>query len=180
MSVNQVAGRFAKSLLDLAGEMNKTAAVKDDMQLIKDALQSRDFYLMLKSPVIYASTKIKAIEAIFGGKIDPLTMDFIRLTIKKGRENILPEMVSEFGGQYNKVMNIVDVVVRSAAALDENTKTEIINKVTSFVGNDKKVNITSEVDPSLLGGFVIQYQDLLYDGSLVYQLEKIKKSFSNN
>lgn len=180
MSVNQVAGRFAKSLLDLAAEVNKTSEVKKDMATLQQALQSRDFYLLLKSPVIYASTKIKAVEAILAGKVDPLTLDFIKLTIKKGREGILPEMVSAFGEQYNTAMNISEVSVRSAAPLDDTTRAKIMEKIKTFVSPEQTVSIISEVDPSLLGGFVIHFKDMLYDSSLAYQLEKIKKSFSHN
>ncbi|HQW12494.1 MAG TPA: ATP synthase F1 subunit delta [Saprospiraceae bacterium] len=180
MSGNQVAVRYAKSLLELSTELNKTQEVKADILTLKEALKSRDFYLLLKSPVIYASAKNKAIKAVLGNNLDKLTLDFITLLVKKGRESFLPEVIEAFDSQFNKAHHIAAVRVRSAFALDEATRAVIMSKVKDFVGQDMAVQIESSIDPSLLGGFVIEYEDNLYDSSVVYQLEKLKKSFSNN
>jgi F-type H+-transporting ATPase subunit delta len=96
MSVSQVASRYAKSLLDLAIEQGKTEVVKGDMANFKEALKSRDLYLLLKSPIIYPTKKISALKAVFEGKLDALTMSFFELTIRKGREPLLVDIADEF------------------------------------------------------------------------------------
>ena len=57
MSVTRIASRYAKSLIDLAVENNKLDRIKEDMDTFRSALESRDLYLMLKSPIVSAEKK---------------------------------------------------------------------------------------------------------------------------
>ncbi|MCO6461259.1 MAG: ATP synthase F1 subunit delta [Saprospiraceae bacterium] len=177
MSVSQVASRYAKSLLDLAMEQGKTEVVKGDMATFKEALKSRDLYLLLKSPIIYPAKKISALKAVFEGKLDSLTMAFFNLTIQKGRESLLVDIADEFFEQYNHQFNIALVKVTSATTLDQPTIDKILDKVKSLVGSDKTIQLETVVNPDIIGGFIIQYDDKLYDSSVAYQLSKLKQSF---
>lgn len=180
MSVSQVASRYAKSLLDLAVDQQKTEAVRSDMAVFKEALKSRDLVLLLKSPIIYPGKKITALKAIFEGKLDSLTMSFFDLTIKKGRESLLVDIADQFAEQYNNLFNIALVRVTSAAPLDDAIRSIILEKVKGIVGNDKQIQLESDVNPDLIGGFIIQYADRLYDSSVAYQLKKLKQTFTHN
>lgn len=180
MSVSQVASRYAKSLLDLAVDQKKTEAVRDDMAVFKEALKSRDLVLLLKSPIIYPGKKIAALKAIFEGKLDALTMSFFDLTIKKGRESLLVDIADQFAEQYNNLFNIALVKVTSAAPLDDATRAIILDKIKGMVGSNKQIQLETAVNPDLIGGFIIQYADRLYDSSVAYQLNKLKQTFTHN
>jgi len=180
MSVSQVASRYAKSLLDLAIEQGKTEVVKGDMANFKEALKSRDLYLLLKSPIIYPTKKISALKAVFEGKLDALTMSFFELTIRKGREPLLVDIADEFNLQYNEHFNIALVKVTSATALDQTTTDQILSKVKELIGTDKTIQLDTHIDAAIIGGFIIQFGDNLYDSSVAYQLAKLKQSFSHN
>lgn len=180
MSVNQVASRYAKSLLDLAGSINKSDTILRDMRYILQLTKNREIYLLLKSPIIYPTRKFSALKKILGESIDPVTLRFVELTINKGRESILPEISAEFETQYNKAHNILVVQVSSAVELDDATLKTITDKVTSFVGAGMKIEVKTKVDPTLVGGFVIEYGDMLFDSSVTSQLTKLKNSFSKN
>jgi F-type H+-transporting ATPase subunit delta len=180
MSVNQVAGRYAKSLLDLANSINKSEAILKDMQLLGELADNREVYLLLKSPIIYPSTKLSAMKKLIGDAIDPVSMRFIELTIKKGREKMLPEIADAYKSQYNKAHNLLVVKVTSATALDQTTRQTIIDKVNTLTGNNMTIEIHTHIDASLLGGFIIEYGDMLYDASVNSQVNKLKNSFSKN
>lgn len=180
MSVSQVASRYARSLLDLATEQGKTEIVKADMANFQEALKSRELVLLLKSPIIYPDKKLACLKAIFEGKMDDLTMAFFNLSVKKGRESLLIDIADEFITQYNAQYNIALVKVTSATPLDTVTTEKILSKVRSLIGENMKIQLETKIDPSLIGGFIIQFEDKLYDSSVRYQMNKLKQTFSHN
>ena len=100
MSLIRVASTYAKSLIDLAIEQDQINVVNDDMQALEQAMGSRDLVLMLKSPIIKKGTKEKILKTLFSDKLSGLTNAFINIVVRKGRENILPEIISAFKDEY--------------------------------------------------------------------------------
>lgn len=76
MSVNRIATRYAKSLLDLAVEQNVLEAVKSDIETFVKMVENRDLYLLLKSPIINATKKESVFEVLFGARFNKLTNAF--------------------------------------------------------------------------------------------------------
>ena len=107
-------------------------------------------------------------------------MSFFELTIRKGREPFLVDIADEFNLQYNEHFNIALVKVTSATALDQTTTDQILSKVKKLIGTDKTIQLDTHIDAAIIGGFIIQFGDNLYDSSVVYQLAKLKQSFSHN
>ena len=73
MSVARIAYRYAKSLIDLAGEQGRVERVLEDVQAIEKALQNRDLYNLLKSPIVKHDKKQQIISLIFGDQFDELS-----------------------------------------------------------------------------------------------------------
>ena len=181
MSVAKVAGRYAKSLLDLAQEQGKLETVLGDVQSFKAATENRDFYLMLKSPIINGPKKRSILEAIFGESFDKMTMAFVNIVLTKGREEYLPEIGEEFINQYRALKNITSATVISATPLNDQTLGKIKDKIRAeMVQDGGTVEIEKKVDPALLGGFVIEIGDSLYDASVATRLKKLKKELTEN
>ena len=104
MPNNRLADRYAKSLIDLAIEKNQLDIVRADMQyFIAICKVSKDFVNMLRSPIITSDKKDKIIDAIIGKSVSQISMLFIRLLTTKKRESNLPEIVTSFLEQYNKL-----------------------------------------------------------------------------
>src|ERR1700740_507616 len=107
MTNPRLAGRYAKSLLDLATERGQVEVVYKDMQYIQAVTRaSKEFVLVLKSPVFKVDKKIAVIEAVVGKHISPLTKAFITLTVTKGREMNFGEMAEAYITQYNSLKGI--------------------------------------------------------------------------
>lgn len=177
MSVSRIAGRYSQSLIDLAVEQGKLDRVLSDVQTLKQALGNRDLSLMIKSPIIHASNKIAAFDAIFQDKLDELTMSFMRLITKKGREEFLPDIVDSFMDHYRKLKNIIAIKIISAVALSEEQVEQIKNKVGATPGFEGTIEVSKEVNPSIMGGVIIEIGDKKYDASVAHQLDKLKKTF---
>jgi len=180
MSVHRIASRYAKSLIDLAKETNKLERVKEDVDAFDKALQSRDFYLLLKSPIIKADKKASIMKAIFEGKFDEVMMAFVNLLVQKGREPYLPEITKEFQAQYKKMNHITTLKIITAKKLDAAAIDAIKAQFANSNETDDNVEVITEIDSSLIGGFVVQFGDKLYDASVKHKLATMKKEFAGN
>ncbi len=180
MSVKRIASRYAKSLLDLSVEQGNIERVKEDVDALKSALGNRDFELLLKSPIIAGSKKKKVVDAIFGDRLDKLSNAFIDIIIRKGRETYLPSIVDEFLLQYKKYKHISSVKITTAEQLDGASLAAIKKSLQESVQTDDNIEIATEVNPDLIGGFVLEFGDKLYDASVRHKLDLLSKEFDKN
>lgn len=176
----RLAARYAKSLIELAIEKGQLEQVFADMQWLQAVNKSnRDFVNLLRSPIIKADVKKKIMEAVTAGKLGPITTGFNALLISKSRESNLPEIVTAFIDQYKKYKNIQVIKLSTAAPVSDALKKSIVDQVKKAAGFEN-VELEEKVDPSLIGGFVLQVGDQLVDASISYDLRAIAKQFENN
>ena len=181
MSVStRVAGRYAKSLIDLAVERGNLQSVVGDMESLNQAMKNRDLYLMLKSPIINADKKESIMKILFGESFDDVTMAFIKICITKNREDILPEIATDFLAEYKKMQGITTIKVTTAAPLSKEALEDLRNKLIDSSTTAKNVEIETVVNPDLIGGYVVEFGDKLYDASVAHKLETLKKEFKGN
>lgn len=180
MNNPRLANRYAKSILDLATEQNQVDAVQADMKWLKSVFNSNaDFVNLLRSPIIKPSVKEKIIASITDNRIGKLTHAFIQLLVRKGRENNLPEITTAFIDQFNALKNIHKVKITTAEPISNEMKETIMAKVKS-ISADKTFEVETAVQPELIGGFLLQTDDILVDASIVRDLKDIQKQFLNN
>ncbi len=176
----RVASRYAKSLLDLAVEKGQLEKVYQDMLYLQQlSLASRELVNLLKSPVVKADLKIKAINAVTSGKISDITSSFTTLLMNKHREVILPEVIHSFIEQYKKEKKIQTVKLTTASPVSEELKKLIIEQVKK-TSHFENIELEEVVNPSIIGGFVLQAGDQLIDASIAYDLKTISRQFENN
>ena len=140
---------------------------------------SKEFVVLLKSPIIKADKKGKVLDAITGGKISVITATFNKLLLQKGREFYLPEIVTAFIAQYKQHLGIQTAKLTTAVPISEELKRSILDKI-GAVRTGKTIELETAVDENLIGGFVLEVGDQLVDGSIAFDLRNIKKQFQNN
>ncbi len=180
MSAQRIASRYAKSLIDLSREKGKLERVLEDVESFRQVAKNRDFALLLKSPVVKADTKERIFNQLFGGKYDEITLAFLRILLRKGREALLIEIANEFDLQYKVIKHITTVKLTTAVKLSDEAVKAIHAKLLASNTTDQNVELTTEVDPDIIGGFVIEFGDRLYDASVAHKLEQMKKNFKGN
>lgn len=173
----RLATRYAKSIIDLSGEMNQLETVYNDMQFLHQVTKSsREFVNLLLSPVVNADKKQSIINAITKNRISELTAAFIKLLINKNRESDLPEIIHAFITQYNTIKGIHKVRFTTAVEISDDLKNAIISKVKNEADLEH-VELDSKVDDSLIGGFVLEFNNNLVDVSVLRDLKDISKQF---
>ncbi len=176
----RLAGRYAKSLIDLSAEKGQLDEVYNDMLYLQAVCKaSREFVNLLKSPIIKADQKFSIIKTVTENKIGKITAAFNHLLVQKGREYYLPEIVAAFIEQYNAMHGIHHVKLTTATAVSETLKDAIANKVKTE-SDFQTVELETIVNPALIGGFVLEYNNNLVDASILRDLKDIKKQFIGN
>jgi F-type H+-transporting ATPase subunit delta len=180
MTNPRVAHRYAKSILDLAIERGSLEEVSRDMLYMQQLIKaSREFLNLLRSPVVKADTKEKAIKAVTAGNTGELMNAFIHLLLAKTREAVLPEVITAFIEQYKAHKHIHTVKLTTAMPISDDVKNAIAAQVKQ-TSNFENIELESVVDPDIIGGFVLQSGDKLIDASVAYDLKTISRQFENN
>jgi F-type H+-transporting ATPase subunit delta len=173
MKGTKAASRYAKALLELAVENNKVDAVLNDMKYLSLVSgDSREFQLLVQSPIVNSDKKIAIFRELFG-QFQEISSKFIELITKKGREVLLFEIASSFESQVNKHKGITPMTITSAVPLSESAKNKIVSKVQGIVSGT--FEITEKIDPTLIGGFIVRMDDKQIDASVSSQLDNLKQ-----
>ncbi|MCB0700782.1 MAG: ATP synthase F1 subunit delta [Chitinophagales bacterium] len=176
----RLASRYAKSLLDLAVEQNSVDDTLADIKYLEGLCkQSTDFTNMLRSPVINSDKKHSIISAVVGDSLSKLTVAFIKLLVNKGREENLPEIAGAFISRYKEMKNIKSVKLTTAIPASDSLREAIMAKVKVALP-DAEIEMKEEVNPDLIGGFVLQMDDKLFDASIRRDINDVRAQFNKN
>ena len=180
MADSRVAWRYIKSLLQLAVEQKALEKVHGDMMLFnKVCEQNHAFVLMLQNPIIKHDKKASILEKIFKGKVHELTLAIFEIITRKNREPLLPAIASQFHRAYNDYRGISKATVTTAVPLDGKLRKEIEAMVKKISERDI-IELEEQVDPEIVGGFVLNVGDRQVDASIENKIKLLKVKFSQN
>lgn len=175
----RVSARYAKALFDLALENNLLKDVRNDMEFVTETVEaSRELLLVFRSPLVNAGKKVAILNALFQKSVTDLTLRFLVLITRKGRIVCLDEIADTYLKMYKKHLNITTVNIESATSLDSVTKEKIKTLMSSHTG--ATIDLLSSVNPDLIGGFRLLFEDYMYDASLKHRFVNMKKEFEKN
>ena len=178
MSVQRIASRYAKSIIDLAIERNELEAVhKDFTSLNRDVKANRDLYLLLKSPIVSVDKKSNVLKALYSQSFTPLTMSFFDIIVRKRREAYLPEIALDFVNQYRAYHSITSAKLISASAVSDELRQHVEKFVIEHTAC-KSVEFQIQIDPTIIGGFILEFEDKRYDASAAAKLAKMRTNFA--
>jgi F-type H+-transporting ATPase subunit delta len=176
----RVASRYVKSLLGLAVEQGSLDEVHRDMQLFSRVCkENRNFVAMLRSPVIRHENKRAILKKIFEGKVDALTMAIINLITQKNREPILPAIATEFHNAYNAYKGIGKAFLTTTVPADKELL-EIMQTLSKKLANKQTIELETNVDSNLVGGFILNVGDRQIDASVRSKLRVLDLKFEEN
>jgi F-type H+-transporting ATPase subunit delta len=180
MNNPRLAQRYAKSLVDIALEMNQFDVVHKDVLYLQQILKvSREFVVMLNSPVIKADKKDSIIAAVTKDKTSKITQTFLQLLTRKGRESDLPGIVKSFIEQYNKINGLHNATLTTATVISKELVESFVQNIKTSSSIDH-LNLETKIDGNLIGGFVLEMEGKLIDASILRDLNDVRKQFANN
>jgi F-type H+-transporting ATPase subunit delta len=174
MSATAVAHKYAKALFAEARERERIDRVAADLvSLAALEQEDRSFHDFLVSPEVLTEHKQRFLETVFRPRMDPLSVDFLRLVVEKGRIDILPLIWGEFQLLVEEHRGMLKAEVLSAVALSGEQESRLKMQLDRLTG--KNVVLKKTIDPGVLGGVVVHLGNQILDGSLRQGLEEIRR-----
>ncbi|MFT5102655.1 MAG: F-type H+-transporting ATPase subunit delta [Candidatus Latescibacterota bacterium] len=169
--------RYAKAVLQQATENQTAAVVFGDMESIRATLDgSKELRNVLKSPVVKIKDKKEALLSIFKDTSD-LSKSLIKILVQNKRVNALGAVALSYINLYNDSQGVKVADVTTAVALSSELEAKVLAKVKELTGSDN-VSLRNDIDPNIIGGFILRVGDLQYNASIANQLRSIKREFS--
>jgi len=173
MNDSKISVRYARALFQTALEKKNLDKVNEDMIFISEICKTAETKEFLGSPIISPSKKEEIFHKMLADNVEPVTLSLIDLIVKNGRESFLPAIARVFLYETKKYKGITESVLTTAVKVDETVKKQI-SKLISEVFNTK-VELKENIDPAIIGGFILQIDDNYIDASIKNKLRKIKK-----
>lgn len=177
MSGNRAAVRYAKAILDVATSKGVAQEVNNDMTLIANTIQDNaELSTFIVNPTLKSEVKNSALLEVFKGT-GTVTKSLFQLLLANKRFEILQSIASQFNKLYDEANGIEIATVTTAVAITPELEAKVLAKVTEFT--TKKVSIKNNVDPAIIGGFILRIGDKQYNASVASRLQVLKRELSN-
>jgi F-type H+-transporting ATPase subunit delta len=167
-------GRYAQALFGLASDAGDIAGVEADLvQLKAMRAESADLRRLLDSPTFAAEDRARALAAV-GERAGfrPLTRKFLGLLVANRRAKALPAVIEAFQRMSAERRGVVAAEVTTAVPLSETQRQNLQAALRQALGKDPEM--TTHVDPSILGGLKVKVGSRLFDSSVKSRLDQLK------
>lgn len=166
------ARRYAEAAFELGRSSGSLEAWERDLHELRDLLANHEVRAVAEHPAIPYATKERVLERLAGDRVAAGPIRLVLLMIRRGRPKAIDAMVTHFAALMRRERGIVLAQVRTALPLTDGERTDIEGHLHDLTG--RAIELTEEVDPSLIGGVAVRIGDELYDASVRSRLERLR------
>lgn len=172
MKESRLAYSYASALFSLAAEKSVENAVYQELLTLKEILQlDKRLINFLQCPKFFIKEKMEVLDNIFTGQI--LTRFFVNLLIQHKIIYLLPEIAVQYKKVSDKNNGIQLVNISSATVLDTEQQKVVTDKLEKILCC--KIIPEFIVDPELVAGLVVKFEDCILDGSMKTQFNVLRE-----
>ena len=172
--ISTLARPYAQAIFNLAHANNTLKAWSDTLALLAEVAANEDMIEIFNNPDISSEQTVSLIVDICKDNLDEQGINFVKLAAENDRLEVIPHIAQSFEAMCAEQGGSIEAQVISAYAVNATQKKSITEALKKKLG--REVTITTKTDKSLLGGVIIRAGDIVIDGSVKTQLEKITHS----
>jgi F-type H+-transporting ATPase subunit delta len=171
--MEEIAEVYARSLFEVAVEHDKLDTVREQLGQFAEALAgNRDVAIFFFSPYFSADEKKDALHRAVEGA-DPIFLNFLEALIERHRTPAIYRIRTDFEVLYDKTNKLLPVQLTSAVELDAALVESLGRRIGEQTGN--QIQLSSKVDPEILGGIVLRVGNFILDASIKTRLEQLRR-----
>ena len=175
MDIGVISVRYARALLKSATDAKIETDVYKEMQtMAKTYVEVPQLKQTIDNPMLSKDTKQKLLLTTVGEKPCELTKAFISLVLKEDRENVMQFIANSYVTLYRQQKNVIRGRLITAAAVSPATEQKMRQMVESKTNGT--VEFETEVNPDIIGGFILEYDTYRMDASVKSKLNSILNS----
>jgi F-type H+-transporting ATPase subunit delta len=167
------ARRYAEAVFQLAERDNALDRWRDDLRLAADVAADDRVARVVNSPMIPLARREEVVNDLLGTRLSRAAFNLVRVLVKRGNLELIGPIAVEYQRLLNKQRGVVSALVTSAAPLTADEDTAIRARVAQLTGTT--VDVTTTVDPALIGGVTVRIGDRLIDASVRGRLERLRE-----
>lgn len=169
------ARRYAQAVFEIALEKKEFDRWQADLSRIAGVAGEPGFMEAMESPRFGFEAKSQLLADQFKD-VNPLALNLVKLLVARDRLDVISDIAAEYGHLVDGYRGIEQAEVTTAVSLDDEVKEKIGEKLGAAI--DKKVIIEPQVDPDIIGGFIVRIGGKLLDGSTRSSLLALKKDLT--
>ena len=171
--MEEIAAVYARSLFEVAKEQDKLDVVREQLGAFADALdETRELQVFFFSPYFSTKEKEDGLERVVTDA-DPVIVNFLKLLIEKHRMPALFRIRANYDALWEEENKLLPVHITSAVELDNAIVSQLGDRIAEQT--DRKVEMSAEVDPDILGGIVVRVGNSILDASVRNRLEQLRR-----
>jgi F-type H+-transporting ATPase subunit delta len=171
--VEEIAEVYARALFEVAKERDVVDEVHEQLGQFADALNdNRELAVFLFSPYFSTEEKKQGLERVVEGA-EPTFMSFLETLVERHRMPVIFRIRSRYESFWDRDHKLLPVEVTSAVKLDQETVSSIGERIGGQTG--LQVDLSSRVDPEILGGIVLRVGNFILDASIRNRLNQLRK-----
>ena len=175
------AKNYAKAMFDIASYIGKIEAIKSDLNIVYSSLLvDNDIYDFFRSSFIDGNLRMRILKKIYSDNISEETFNLIAILIERDLINILFAVIVEYENLCNEYYNIIVVKITTASNMSDTEDMQRLKNSIIKMISDKDIHFTFDIDENIIGGVVIEIEDVVYDYSVKRLLTELKSSISEN
>ena len=172
MDIGVISVRYARKLIKSSTDAKIEDSVYKDMQILaKSYIDVPELRFTIDNPMLSKDIKENLLVTAAGSNVCELTKTFISLVLKEGREEIMQFMANSYITLYRKQKNVIRGKLITAAAVSDDTEQKMRQMVES--NTNGTVEFETEVEPDIIGGFILEYDTYRMDASVKSKLNGI-------
>lgn len=166
-----IARPYAQAAFDLAQEKGELKKWSEMLQLVAAITSDALMQDMISNPSIEREKVIDIIFGVCADKLNDSGKNFIKVLAENGRLNVVSEIAERYEQHRAEAEKTVEAEVTSAFPLSDSQIQQVTDALKKRLG--REVNLVTKIDSSIVGGAVIRAGDMVIDGSVSGQLEKL-------
>jgi F-type H+-transporting ATPase subunit delta len=171
--MEEIAQVYSRSLFGVAKEHGKLDVVRDQLGQVSDAIaQSRELQTFFFSPYFSTQEKIDGLHKAVQG-MEPEVDNFLELLIENHRMPAIHRIRRQYDDLWEEENKLLPVEVTTAVELDRETVDQLGERIGAQTG--RRVELTSTVDPDILGGLVLRVGNSILDASIRNRLNQLRR-----
>jgi ATP synthase F1 delta subunit len=172
--MEEIAQVYARSLFEVAKEQSKIDEVREQVGQFADALsEDHNLQVFFFSPYFSTTEKQEGLAKALDGA-DPVLVNFLELLIENHRMPVIFRVRRAYDALWEEENRLLPVSVTSAVELDKQTVGQIGDRIAEQTG--RKVELSAQVDPDILGGIVVRVGNQVLDASVRNRLEQLRRT----
>lgn len=176
-----VAERYARALFEIARTLHRDEEIEAELENFSEALKKDPgLEKIFDNPSVKIEDKRKFLQRLYQERREEYyetLLDFLTVLLEKNRFTLIHEIAKSFKRIADEAQGQGVAEIWSATPLDARHEAVLVGQLERIAGY--KITVKKEVDPRLVGGVAVRVKNKIIDGSVKFQIERLKKELTS-